>query len=79
MADERKPLAARVTPAAHDGWTITSRVYGANATTLAQVIGDELARLDGPISGLPVHWRRWFAEAARLEREHRAGQGRKKN
>lgn len=78
MADERKPLTARVSADAHDGWMITPRVYGANATTLAQVIGDELAQLDGPMAKLPRHWRAWFAEAARLEREHRGSQGRKK-
>lgn len=76
MADPRKTLTARVSADAHDGWILTSRVYGATATSLAEVIGLELARMDGQPSRLPKHWRSWLAEAARLEQEHRARQGR---
>lgn len=75
MADEKKTLSARVNPIAHNGWLATSRVYGATATTLAEVIGEELAQLDAPLPRLPRHWRVWLKEAERREQENRANQG----
>lgn len=75
MADDRKPVYARVSPDAHNGWVKTPRVYQATMTTLIEVIGRELHSLDAPQNRLPRHWRAWFKEAARLEMEHRERQG----
>lgn len=77
MSDDRKPVYARVSAGAHEGWVMTPRIYQATMTSLAEVIGRELASLDAPLSKLPRHWRAWFTEAAQLEREHRANQGRR--
>lgn len=77
MAGERR-LSTRISDEAHEGWYRTPRVYGGTMSSLAEVIGLELAELDGPMSSLPKHWRVWFVEAARLDEINRRNQGREK-
>ena len=78
MADpDRKPITPELTTEARAGWRTATRVYGGTVTSLAEVIGLELAQLDGPAAKLPRHWRQWFAAAAELEEMRRSGQGRR--
>lgn len=55
---------------AKQGWKYTPRIYGASMTTLAEVIGLELAKLDGPRGSLPKHWREWLKQAADIAEIH---------
>lgn len=78
MADDRSTLYLKVTDVAHEGWVHSTKSYGGNPTTLAEILGLELADLDVPFEKLPPHWRRWFRQADQLEETRRKGQGKKK-